>query len=100
MTRLATREQFDELVADAPEAGDERNWIWEGEVEIEDARRYLVQGLLLEVGVALLSEKWGTYKTFIAFYSRRDATALAIPRGIESLAITVNESYDALRGEL
>jgi hypothetical protein len=39
---------------------------WHGETDPTDARKALVQDLLPETGVALISGQWGTYKTFIA----------------------------------
>ena len=41
-------------------------WIWHGEIEPLDTRKYLVEGLLPETGTALISGQWGTYKTFVA----------------------------------
>ena len=40
--------------------------IWHGEAVSADARKWLVQDLLPETGVALISGQWGTYKTFVA----------------------------------
>jgi len=40
--------------------------IWHGEVDPTSARKWLVQDLLPETGVALISGQWGTYKTFVA----------------------------------
>jgi hypothetical protein len=39
---------------------------WHGETDPADTRKALVQDLLPETGVALISGQWGTYKTFIA----------------------------------
>jgi AAA domain len=48
----------------APKVG--KRWIWEGEVRVEEARKWLVANLLPETGVALISGQWGAFKTFIA----------------------------------
>jgi hypothetical protein len=40
--------------------------IWHGETDSTTARKELVQDLLPETGVALISGQWGTYKTFVA----------------------------------
>jgi hypothetical protein len=42
------------------------NLIWHGEVGSTSPRKWLVQDLLPETGVALISGQWGTYKTFVA----------------------------------
>jgi hypothetical protein len=39
---------------------------WHGEASSTGVRKWLVQDLLPETGVALISGQWGTYKTFIA----------------------------------
>jgi hypothetical protein len=40
--------------------------IWHGETGSTSLRKELVQDLLPEIGVALISGQWGTYKTFVA----------------------------------
>jgi hypothetical protein len=40
--------------------------IWHDEADSISARKWLVQDLLPETGMALISGQWGTYKTFIA----------------------------------
>src|SRR5262245_29603752 len=42
-------------------------WHWHGETtEINRHRAYLVQDLLPQIGVGLISGQWGTYKSFVA----------------------------------
>jgi hypothetical protein len=53
--------------ADKEEPIDDRyTLLWHGEKSPHANRRFLIDGLLLEVGTALISGAWGTYKTFIA----------------------------------
>jgi hypothetical protein len=40
--------------------------IWHGEEESAHVRKWLVEDLLPETGVVLISGQWGTYKTFVA----------------------------------
>jgi hypothetical protein len=72
-----TREQLDALIAKAPDYASQLSndstafgysWhlTWHGETDPADTRKALVQDLLPETGVALISGQWGTYKTFIA----------------------------------
>src|SRR5262249_43936632 len=42
------------------------HWIWHGDVDAQQIRKWSVAGLLPETGVALISGQWGTYKTFVA----------------------------------
>jgi hypothetical protein len=49
-----------------PKTGSSWRWIWDGEVQVEDSRKWLVADLLPEVAVALISGQWGAFKTFIA----------------------------------
>jgi hypothetical protein len=49
-----------------PQPGEGGDWIWEGEVGVDEARKWLVANLLPENGVALISGQWGAFKTFIA----------------------------------
>jgi hypothetical protein len=63
-----TREQFDALVKELPDA-DEENlpgeyWDGEGEEDIDVA--WLIHELLPQVGTGLIAGQWGTYKTFVA----------------------------------
>jgi hypothetical protein len=39
---------------------------WHGNINPGESRPYLVQGLIPEVGIGLISGQWGTYKTFTA----------------------------------
>jgi AAA domain len=41
-----------------------RLW-WHGDPEVDVSRRWRVDGLLPEIGVALISGPWGSYKTFV-----------------------------------
>ena len=72
-----TREQLDALIEQAPDYASQLpndgtafgySWhlTWHGETDPTDTRKALVQDLLPEIGVALISGQWGTYKTFIA----------------------------------
>jgi AAA domain len=76
-----TRERLDALIAQAPDyttneqplsPNDGRafgySWHlrWHGETDPITERKWLVDGLLPETGVALISGQWGTYKTFVA----------------------------------
>jgi hypothetical protein len=72
-----SREELDELISRAPDyklpsandgAAFGYSWqlIWDGEASSTSGRKELVQDLLPETGVALISGQWGTYKTFIA----------------------------------
>ena len=42
------------------------SWIWHGDIDPRDTRKYLIDGLLPETGTCLISGQWGTYKTFVA----------------------------------
>ena len=39
---------------------------WHGDVDHSQSRPYLVQGLVPEIGIGLISGQWGTFKTFTA----------------------------------
>jgi AAA domain len=39
---------------------------WYGEADTSISRRWLIQSMLPETGVGLISGQWGTYKTFVA----------------------------------
>ena len=40
---------------------------WHGDVNPIDSRPQLIEGLVPEIGVGLISGQWGTYKTFVGF---------------------------------
>ena len=72
-----TREELDALIDAAPDyvahdhtpiVPEQNLWPWQfyGRQEIAAARPYLVDKLLPETGVGLISGQWGTYKTFAA----------------------------------
>jgi hypothetical protein len=76
-----TREQLDALIEQAPDYASQEpphsvndgaafgySWhlIWHGAVDPTSARKWLVQDLLPETGVTLISGQWGTFKTFVA----------------------------------
>jgi AAA domain len=71
---VRTREQLDELMAEAPDyagdASDDTSGFpvvhWQGETDARAAQPWLVAGLLPEVGTGLISGQWGTFKTFAA----------------------------------
>jgi hypothetical protein len=51
--------------SDGTAFGHSWHWIWHGEVNALDMRKYLIEDLLPEIGVALIPGQWGTYKTFV-----------------------------------
>ena len=58
--RTGERQQREQ---DRPEEPEIR---WHGEVDPRESRPYLVQDLIPETGIGLVSGQWGTYKTFTA----------------------------------
>ena len=74
-TRQSRQEQQQEEPQEGERSKPEASTIrWHGDVDLQESRPYLVQGIVPEVGIGLISGQWGTFKTF---------TALDIAHGVE-----------------
>jgi hypothetical protein len=62
-TRQSYQEQRHEGERPEPKASSIR---WHGDVDLQESRPYLMQGLIPEIGIGLVSGQWGTFKTFTA----------------------------------
>jgi hypothetical protein len=87
-----TREELDALIGQAPDYASQEpphslndgaafgySWhlIWHGEVDPISERKWLVEGLLPETGVALISGQWGTYTVgFLLYHGGLDKGAI------------------------
>ena len=91
------------------------HWKWEGDVRVEESRKWAVADLLAESAVVLISGQWGTFKTFIgvdlaaAFMTgkpfinfpivRQGGVAAVVTEGQFEIAVRVRAAYEARNGQ-